>query len=125
MTDHTHPNQADASALNLDAIKQRLTDASDHLDPAITARLRNARAAALQHYDARQTAPKFAWADAITAPLRHHPLFQASTAVVFVALLFGSYTLWQRQAPLEYDLVSVDDDIAILTDDLPVTAYTD
>ncbi|MDR2195501.1 MAG: DUF3619 family protein [Gallionellaceae bacterium] len=108
--------------LTPDTVKRLLSDSADRVNPALSAKLRAAREEALLRYDARQTAPEFAWAgitDRFFAPLQHSPLFRASAAVLFAAVLFSGYTWWQHQ--IEYE--EIDAEFAILTDDLPFDAY--
>lgn len=110
--------------LNPGAVKRLLSGAADRLDPPVAARLREAREQALLRYDARSTAPEFAWAGiadrAAASPHRGY-LLRASVAVLLAAFLFSAYTYWQHQR----DHDETDVDIAILTDDLPVNVYAD
>ena len=105
------------------SIKQLLNHSLTRLEQPTLARLRDIRVQALARYEARRTAPAFAWAGigvGHAAATRHKPHFWPA-AILFAALLFGVAPYWQHLA--KHD--TADLDIAILTDDLPIHVYVD
>jgi len=111
--------------LNTESVRQLLNRSSIHLDGSTLARLSDARKQALARFDARSTAPAFAWAGILTGSGRttgsHRSQYYWAAAVLFAAILYSGATYWQHS--IEHD--NSDVDIAILTDDLPIDAYVD
>ncbi len=103
-------------------IKQLLNHSLTQLEQPTVVRLCDARAQALSRFEARRTAPAFAWAGmgVGSAAARHKPHFWPA-AILFAALLFGVAAYWQQLA--KHDTAKLD--IAILTDDLPIHVYVD
>ena len=112
--------------LNHAKIKQILDNSTTHIGrPALT-RLGDAHAHALQHFDARQLTPGLAWArnftwNSTSSPQKNH-LLVLTTVILLVAILFGILPDDLNQI-LETD--TSDEDIAILTDELPMHVYID
>ena len=111
--------------LNTESIRQQLNRSSAQLDQSTLGRLREARAQALARYDARSTAPVFAWVGALTGNMHtansHRSHYYLAIAVLLAAFLYSGATYWQHAA----DHDNSDVDIAILTDELPIDAYVD
>ncbi len=109
--------------LNTESIRQLLNRSSSQLGQPTLARLRDVRMQALARYDARSTAPAFAWAGALNGYGHgsHRSHYYWAAAVLFVALLFSGATYWQHVT--EHD--NSDVDIAILTGDLPIDVYVE
>jgi hypothetical protein len=113
--------------LNTESVRQLLNSSSVQLGQPTLARLRDARAQALERYDARSTAPAFVWAGANSTSSGHSGLYRSryyyycAAAVLLAALLLSFATYWQHAN--EHDTSDVD--IAILTDDLPIDAYVE
>lgn len=104
-------------------IKQLLNRSLAQLDQPTLTRLRHARTQALARYDARCTAPAFAWAGFghHHASDSHHKSHRWAAIVLLVALLFSCTAYWHHTT--DHDLS--DEDIAILTDDLPIEVFVD
>lgn len=115
MNQEFHPEQ----------IKQQLNRSLAQLDQPTLARLRNARAQALARYDAHSAAPAFAWTSLWTdhphSADSHRKSHYLAAAVLLAALLFSGAAYWHHTG--DYDVS--DEDIAILTDDLPIEMYVD
>lgn len=111
--------------LNTESVRQLLNRSSARIDQPTLARLREVRTQALVRYDARSTAPVFAWAGVLTGlghtTGSHRSHYYWVSAVLFAALLFSGATYLQHVT--EHD--NSDVDIAILTDDLPIDVYVD
>ena len=112
--------------LNTESIRQLLNRSSAQLEQPTLARLRDVRTQALARYDARSSAPAFAWAGSTSTHSGHNSGSHSShyywaAAVLFAALLFSGVTYWQHAT--EHD--NSDVDIAILTDDLPIDVYVE
>ena len=111
--------------LNTESIRQLLNRSSAKLEQPTLAGLRNARMQALSRFDARSAAPAFALAGMahhfghIFGSHRRH--YYWASAVLFGALLFSGATYWQHYNEIDNSEV----DIAILTDDVPISAYVD
>ena len=112
--------------LNTEAVRQALNRSSSRIGQNTLTSLRSARELALARYDARNTAPAFAWAGILTGGGRasgshHRSYYYWLAAALLAAVLFSGATYWQHA--LEHDIS--DEDIAILTDDLPIDVYVD
>jgi len=111
--------------LNTESIKQLLNRSSTQLDQPTLARLQDARAQALARFDARSTAPAFAWAGALTRSGHtagsHRKQYYWAAAVLLAAFLFSGASYLQHLS----DHDNSEEDIAILTDDLPLDVYVD
>ena len=111
--------------LNTESVRQLLNCSSAKLEQPTLARLREARMLALSRFDARSSVPAFALAG-MTHRLGHafdshrRQVYWAS-AVLFGALLFSGAAYWQHYNEIDNSEV----DIAILTDDVPISAYVD
>ena len=103
-------------------IKQRLDQGLD-LDPATVKRLKVAREQALARQ--RMTEPAFAlvWVDAVVGRLSGNPA-SASVALAGAALILALLGIqyWQKTPTVE-ELEEID--AALLTSDLPISAYLD
>ena len=111
------------SDLDHEKVKQLLNRSISRMDQPALARLRDSRAQALARFEARHTAPAFAWAGS-TAWLgssgKQKTHFLAA-AILLAAVLFSAATYWGQVSENEAN----DVDIAILTDDLPTHVYVD
>ena len=103
-------------------IKQQLDNALD-LEAATLSRLRVAREEALAHQRMAEPAFVMAWADSVIGRL---PLIPASASIALAGaaliLAFVSVQYWQRTPSVE-EIEEID--AAILTSDLPISAYLD
>ena len=107
--------------LNIDSIKQLLTRSAEQPTLAVQTKLRAAREQALLRYDG-QTAPAHAWAWAglpAGSGMHRTPVYGAY-AVLLAIVLFGAATWWQHTTK---DSEDTEVDIAILTDEMPVSVY--
>ena len=110
--------------LDPEFIRQLLNCSLDRIDQSTLANLRSARQRALGHHEARSgTLPLFAWSDG-------HEIFHASAvrqrvywfgAILLAASLLGGIAYWQQAR----DDASIDEEISILTDDLPIQYFVD
>lgn len=111
--------------LNPELVRQLLNCSLDRIDQSTLAHLRSARLRALSHYEARSgTLPLFAWSEG-------HAIWHASAvrqrvyywtgAILLAASLIGGIAYWQQAM----DDVSIDEEISILTDDLPIQYFVD
>ena len=110
--------------ISTDTIQQLLNRSSSEIGQPVLAHLRDARAQALARYDARSTAPAFAWAGLlgsghVTGPQRSNYYWVA--AVLLAITLIGTAAYWKHVEDRDVS----DVDIAILTDDLPIEMYVD
>jgi hypothetical protein len=111
--------------LNTESIRQLLNRSTAKLEQPALAGLRDARLQALSRFDARSTAPAFALAGIahrfghVFGSHRRH--YYWASAVLLGALLFSGAAYWQHYNDLDNSEV----DIAILTDDVPISAYVD
>lgn len=105
-------------------IKQLLNRSVADIKPSTLERLREARTQALARYDARNTAPAYAWAGhaAKSGHSHWHKAYYWAGAILIAACLFGGAAYWHHTTT-EHDTSAVD--IAILTDDLPMHIYVD
>lgn len=110
---------------NSEPIKHMLNRSLAQLDQPTLACLRSARVQALNRYEAHNaTLPLFAWTG-------EHLIWHASAhryrdyywigVILLAASLFSSIAYWQQAV----DNDSSDDDIAILTDDLPIQYFVE
>jgi hypothetical protein len=103
-------------------IKQKLDHALD-LEPATLSRLQVAREEALAHQRMAEPAFVMVWADSVIGRL---PLIPASASIALAGaaliLAFVSVQYWQRTPSVE-EIEEID--AAILTSDLPISAYLD
>lgn len=105
-------------------VAQRLGESLDDLSPSVTQRLQAARAVALAR--ATATAPQMVLAGAGSGRLAHPP---ARRFIPLAALLAGLalslywYEAARQQATHHQDVSEID--AQVLTDDLPIAAYTD
>jgi hypothetical protein len=110
---------------NPEPIKQLLNHSLAQLDQPTLARLRSARAQALDRYERHNvTLPLFAWVGEHTicrASAHRHSSYYRMGVLLFVVSLFSGIAYWQ----LTMDNDTSDEDIAILTDDLPIQYYID
>lgn len=102
-------------------IRQLLNQSLTQLEQPTLARLRDARTQALARYDARSTAPSYAWAGHGHPSAAHPKHYYWAAAIVFAACLFSGAAYWQHAN--EHDIGEVD--VAILTDELPIEIYVD
>lgn len=111
--------------LNPEQIRQLLNRSASRLDEATLARLREARLQAMQRHAARRElvlahpgqGHHGHWQEA----LHHHKLFLWIAGALLVAGLLSGIAYWQHSA----DNDTSDEDIAILTDELPLQVYVD
>lgn len=111
--------------LNSGQIKQLLNRSAAQLDEPTLVRLREARAQALEHYATRHAhVPAFSghgkhphW----HAMTQHHKPFLWVAGLLLVAGILGGIAYWHQTS----DNDTSDEDIAILTDDLPIQVYVD
>lgn len=112
--------------LNHQAIKQLLDLSTTRIKPSALNALQAARMRALEHQRVARRVPVLAW-------LGHsgmhgsaaHPSSRRlnwALAILFIACLFSGAAYWQANFA-EHD--TSDEDIAILTDDLPLQVYVD
>jgi len=109
---------------DIQRIKRMLDRSVAQIDPPTLACLRSARKQALNRYDVRSASlPLFAWADG-------HIISHTSTnyrwsyywiGVILLACLYSGTGYWQQTM----DNDSSEEDIAILTDDLPIQYFLD
>ena len=101
-------------------IKQRL-DRSLDLEPATLNRLKVAREQALARQRVTETAFALAWVDAVVGRVSGNPA-SASIALAGAALIFALVGIqyWQRTPTVE-EIGEID--AALLTSDLPISAY--
>ena len=113
------------NTLNTESIRQMLNHSSAGLDQPVLAQLRDAREHALARFDARSTAPVFAWASVLhgsgNAGRSHRSHYHWAIAILLAACMFSAVTYWKHAT--EHEVSDVD--IAILTDDLPIEMYVD
>lgn len=111
--------------LNPERIRQLLNRSTNRLDEATLTRLREARLQAMQRHAVRHESilahagpgHHGSWQEA----LQHHKLFRWIAGALLVASLLSGIAYWQHSA----DNDTSDEDIAILTDDLPLQVYVD
>jgi hypothetical protein len=110
-------------SFNTEAVRQLLNRSTGQIDPLELERLRSARMRALEHYDARGTVPALVWAGLgyLGLDARHSKAYYWAGAVLLAVCLFGTASYWQQMT--EHD--NSDEDIAILTDDLPMDVYVE
>lgn len=112
--------------LNQHSIKQLLDRSATQIAPSTLNKLQAARMRALEHHREHRNAPVLAW-------LGHHGSDRSAThplsrrinwalAILFVACLFSGVAYWQGSIS---DHDTSEDDIAILTDELPLHVYVD
>jgi hypothetical protein len=107
--------------LNIDSIKQLLTRSAEQPTLAVQTKLRAAREQALLHYDGQPaSAHAWAWAGMSTGSGMHRAPIYGASAVLFAIMLFGAATWWQHTTK---DNEDTEVDIAILTDEMPVSVY--
>jgi hypothetical protein len=106
-------------------IKQLLNRSLAQLDQSTLASLRASREQALGRYEVHSaTLPLFAWAGEHTiwkASAPRHSGYYWIGVLLLVVSLFSSIAYWQQTI----DSDTSADDIAILTDDLPIQYYID
>ena len=112
--------------LNIEFIRQALNRSSSRLDQKTVDGLRSAREQALARYDARRTAPAWAWAGAghgsgHPAGSHRSPYLYWAAAALLAAALFGGTVYWKHA--MDHDIN--EEDIAILTDELPIEVFVD
>jgi len=111
--------------LNTESIRQLLNRSTAKLEQPALAGLRNARMKALYRFDSRSAVPAFALAGIaqrfghVFGSHRRH--YYWASVVLFGALLFSGAAYWQHYNEIDNSEV----DIAILTDDVPISAYVD
>jgi len=108
---------------NPESISQLLNRSLLRLDQPMLACLRSARKQALDRYEARRAAlPLFAWAgEHIIWHESAHRRYYWIGAILLAASLFSGITYWQQAM----DSDTSAEDIAILTDDLPIQYYVE
>jgi Protein of unknown function (DUF3619) len=109
------------NSLNTESVRQVLNRAANGLDNATLEKLHDARAEAMVRFDARhRTVPVFAWAGmGRFGYYAQNRIYFLAGAVLLAAVLFGAASYWQQSAERE----SLDVDLAILTDDVPMDVY--
>lgn len=111
--------------LNPELIRQLLNCSLERIDQSTLANLRSARLRALSHYEARSgTLPLFAWSHGHKIwhlSAHRHRVYYWIGAILFAASLFGGIAYWQQVR----DDASIDEEISILTDDLPIQYFVD
>lgn len=111
--------------LNHHSIKQLLDRSAAQIKPATLQKLQDARMHALEHQRAHRSAPALAWLNHSGSPSGAHHLpkrLNWALAILFIACLFSGAAYWQSTTT-EHD--NGEDDIAILTDDLPLHVYVE
>jgi hypothetical protein len=110
---------------NSEPVKHLLNCSLAQLDQSTLARLRSARVQALNRYEARSsTVPLFVWASEHAiwhASAHRHRIYYWAGIILLAASLFSSIAYWQQAV----DNDTSDEDIAILTDDLPIQYYVE
>lgn len=109
--------------LNREELTALLDDSARQLPPSVTARLIEARQAALQQQAQRgrfqvrlhQLVP------ALSAPMQRHPVGWNLALLCLFILLAVAFFQWGSPTPHDHTEL----DLAILTDDLPVHMYVD
>lgn len=112
-------------ALNHHSIKQLLDHTTTRIKPATLNKLQAARMHALEHQRTRRHAPALAWLGYFGLHSEAHPPSKQlnwALAILFIACLFSGAAYWQSNIA---DHDNSDDDIAILTDELPLHVYVD
>jgi hypothetical protein len=110
--------------LDINAIRQLLNRSLSQLDQKTLAGLQGARRHALQYASVHTPSPVLAWVDTHLRrhmPARHHAAAAWFAIALLVAGLLGGIGYYWQQANDNSDQV----DIAILTDDLPISYYVD
>lgn len=111
--------------LNHHSIKQLLDQSTARIKPATLTKLQEARMHALEHQRAHRSAPALAWLNHFGSPSGSHHFSKRlnwALAILFVACLFSGAAYWQSSIA---DHDNGEDDIAILTDDLPLHVYVE
>lgn len=110
---------------NPEPIKQLLNCSLEQLDPATLTRLRAARIHALSRHNTHAvSSPLLAWAGEHAT--WHTSAYRQSIhywigALLLAASIFSGIAYWQQETVND----TSDEDIAILTDDLPIQYYVD
>ncbi|MGC2459087.1 MAG: DUF3619 family protein [Gallionellaceae bacterium] len=111
--------------LNPELIRQLLNCSLERIDQSTLANLRSARRRALSHYEARSgTLPLFTWSHGHKIwhlSAHRHRVYYWIGAILFAASLFGGIAYWQQVR----DDASIDEEISILTDHLPIQYFVD
>ncbi|MGA8146215.1 MAG: DUF3619 family protein [Gallionellaceae bacterium] len=111
--------------LNPELIRQLLNCSLERIDQSTLANLRSARLRALSRYEACSgTVPLFAWSDRHEiwhTSAHRHRVYYCIGAILLAASLFGGIAYWQQVR----DDASIDEEISILTDDLPIQYFVD
>lgn len=110
--------------LNTEQIRQLLNRATAQLDQNTLTRLRNAREQTLERYSARHEHILAFSGHGNThghSAYQQHRLLYWIAGLLLVISLLGSIAYWQQNR----DNTTRDEDIAILTDDLPIQVYVD
>jgi hypothetical protein len=112
--------------LNHHSIKQLLDLSTTRIKPSTLNKLQAARMRALEHQRIARSAPVLSWLghSGTHGSGAHHWSRRLNWALVvlFVACLFSGAAYWQSSIA-EHD--TSEEDIAILTDDLPLHVYVD
>lgn len=112
--------------LNHHSIKQLLDRSTSQIEPSTLHKLQAARMHALEHHQERHRAPVLAWPGqhgSHRGSAHHLPRrLNWALAVLLLACLFSGIAYWQHS---DSDHDTSEEDIAILTDDLPLHVYVD
>lgn len=108
-----------------EAIRQMLNRSLGQLDQPVLSKLQDARKMAMSHYSEHQTAPAFAWAGFGHAGGAQRKVQYWGAALLLAACLLSGIAYWQNVTGQSDACDTCEQDLAILTGDLPVYVYTD
>lgn len=112
-----------------EAVRQMLNRSLQQIDQPVLVKLQDARKLAMSHYRVQQTAPAFVWSGFALGGSGHtgaHRKVQYwAAAILLAACLFSGIAYWQQISGDADSCDTCEQDLAILTGDLPVYVYTD
>lgn len=110
--------------INHKIISDLLNNSTKQIAPATLEKLRIARSRALEHQRTRHNVPVLAWLGHHDGKDNAYPasrVYNWFIAILFIVVLLSGASFWHSYT--EHDIS--DDDIAILTDDLPMHELLD